>query len=123
MQYHTRRHAATIKPFNPVAMQMYGPNVAPLTVGKQNLIVHVLRQLEQHFFVVNQFFRLDDCSHNVEKQQASITLTIVTHTEITDVGLDTMSNCYALTSDRTPANVHGSVFGILQARNAGTLHC
>ena len=75
-----------------VVVQMYGPGVAPLTVGKQNLVMYVLRQLEKHFFVVNQFFRLKDCSHNVDEQSASISLTIVTHTGITDVGLDTVSH-------------------------------
>ena len=78
-------------------VQIYGPNVAPLTVGKQNLISYVLRQLEKHFYVVNQFFRLAECSHNIELQQATVTLVIVTHSEITDVGLDTVSShasCY-----------------------------
>ncbi len=75
-----------------VVVQMYGPDVAPLTIGKQNLVMYVLRQLEKHFFVVNQFFRLKDCSHNVNQQSASLSLTIVTHTGITDVGLDTVSS-------------------------------
>ena len=66
---------------------MFGPDVAPLTVGKQNLIVYVLRQLEKHFFEVNQFFRLTNCSHNVRRQEANISLAIVTHTGIT-VGFD-----------------------------------
>ncbi len=73
-----------------VVVQMYGPDVAPLTIGKQNLMMYVLRQLEKHFFVVNQFFRLQDCSHNVDQQSASLSLTIVTRTGITDVGLDTV---------------------------------
>ncbi len=75
-----------------VVVQMYGPDVAPLTIGKQNLVMYVLRQLEKHFFVVNQFFRLKDCSHNIDQQSASLSLTIVTHTGITDVGLDTVSS-------------------------------
>ena len=81
-----------------VGMQMYGPNVAPLTIGKQNLISYVLRQLEKHFYVVNQFFRVAECSHSIQLQQATATLVIVTHSEITDVGLDTVSHavCYHL---------------------------
>ncbi len=75
-----------------VVMQMYGRDVAPLTIGKQNLVMYVLRQLEKHFFVVNQFFRLKDCSHDIDQQSASLSLTIVTHTGITDVGLDTVSS-------------------------------
>jgi hypothetical protein len=75
-----------------VVVQMYGSDVAPLTIGKQNLVMYVLRQLEKHFVVVNQFFRLKDCSHNVDQQSASLSLTIVTHTGITDVGLDTVSS-------------------------------
>ena len=50
----------------------------------------MIKQLKKHFFVVNQFFRIDECSHNVQQQQASISLTIVTHTDIA-VGLDTVS--------------------------------
>ena len=75
-----------------VVVQMYGPDVAPLTIGKQNLVMYVLRQLEKHFVVVNQFFRLKDCSHNIDQQSASLSLAIVTHTGITDVGLDTVSS-------------------------------
>lgn len=75
-----------------VVVQMYGPDVAPLTIGKQNLVMYVLRQLEKHFVVANQFFRLKDCSHNTDQQSASLSLTIVTHTGITDVGLDTVSS-------------------------------
>ncbi len=83
-----------------VVVQMYGPDVAPLTIGKQNLVMYILRQLEKHFFVVNQFFRLKDCSHNVDQQSASISLTIVTHTGITDVGLDTVSSYLSATLSR-----------------------
>ncbi len=68
-------------------LQIEGPNVAPLTVGKQNLIVYVLRQLEKHFFEVNQFFRIHNCSHDARSQQANVSLAIVTHNDIT-VGLD-----------------------------------
>ena len=69
------------------SLQIEGPNVAPLTVGKQNLIVYVLRQLEKHFFEVNQFFRIHNCSHDESLQQANVSLAIVTHNDIT-VGLD-----------------------------------
>ena len=72
------------------AMQMYGPGVAPFSVGKQNLVLYVLRQLEKHFFIVNQYFQLDNCSHNTEQQTASSSLTIVTYTQTADVGLDTV---------------------------------
>lgn len=67
-------------------LQIEGPNVAPLTVGKQNLIVYVLRQLEKHFFEVNQYFRIYNCSHDESLQQANISLAIITHNDIT-VGL------------------------------------
>ena len=83
-----------------VVVQMYGPDVPPLTIGKQNLVMYVLRQLEKHFFVVNQFFRLKDCSHNIDEQSASISLTVVTHTGITDVGLDTVSSNLSPTLSR-----------------------
>lgn len=69
------------------SLQIEGPNVAPLTVGKQNLVVYVLRQLEKHFFEVNQFFRIHKCSHDESLQQANVSLAIVTHNDIT-VGLD-----------------------------------
>ena len=69
------------------SLQIEGPNVAPLTVGKQNLIVYVLRQLEKHFFEVNQFFRIHNCSHEENLHQANVSLAIVTHNDIT-VGLD-----------------------------------
>ena len=68
-------------------VQIHGPNIAPLTVGKQNLVVYVLRQLEKHFYEVNQFFRIYNCSHDESLMQANISLAIVTHTDIT-VGLD-----------------------------------
>ena len=68
-------------------LQMEGPNVAPLTVGKQNLIVYVLRQLEKRFYEVNQFFRVYSCSHDEGLQQASISLAVISHNDIT-VGLD-----------------------------------
>lgn len=65
--------------------------MVPLTVGKQNLVVYVLRQLEKHFFEVNQFFRIYNCSHDEDLQMANISLAVVTHTEIT-VGLDVVSS-------------------------------
>lgn len=76
-------------------VQIEGPNVAPLTVGKQNLLVHVLRQLEKHFYEVNQFFRVYSCSHDEGLQQASISLAVVSHTEIT-VGLDVVRSILTL---------------------------
>lgn len=72
-------------------MQIQGPNIAPLTVGKQNLVVYVLRQLEKHFYEVNQFFRIYNCSHDESLMEANISLAIVTHTDIT-VGLDVVCN-------------------------------
>ncbi|KAL0038677.1 hypothetical protein WJX79_002702 [Trebouxia sp. C0005] len=94
---HLAQHVPQWMPYTAVSLiiQMYGPDVAPLTIGKQNLVMYVLRQLEKHFFVVNQFFRLQDCSHNVDQQSASVSLTIVTHTGITDVGLDTVIVSYS----------------------------
>ena len=65
--------------------------MAPLTVGKQNLILYVLRQLEKHFFEVNQFFRVYNCSHKEGLQQANISLAVVTHTDII-VGFDVVSS-------------------------------
>ena len=76
-------------------VQIEGPNVAPLTVGKQNLLVHVLRQLEKHFYEVNQFFRVYSCSHDESLQQASISLAVVSHNEIT-VGLDVVRSIFTL---------------------------
>lgn len=77
-----------------LVIQIQGPNVAPLTVGKQNLVVYVLRQLEKHFFEVNQFFRIYNCSHDEDLQAANISLAVVTHTEIT-VGLDVVVVSYS----------------------------
>lgn len=76
-------------------VQIEGPNVAPLTVGKQNLIVYVLRQLEKRFYEVNQFFRVYSCSHDEKLQQASISLAVVTHNDIT-VGLDVVRSIIIL---------------------------
>ncbi|DBA75882.1 TPA: Serine/threonine-protein kinase Nek3 [Trebouxia sp. C0004] len=90
-QYVTEWHpyrAATL------TIQIEGPNVAPLTVDKQNLVVYVLRQLEKHFFEVNQFFRIHNCSHDESLQQAHISLAIVTHSDIT-VGLDVVVVSYS----------------------------
>lgn len=77
-----------------LTIQIEGPNVAPLTVGKQNLIVYVLRQLEKHFFEVNQFFRIHNCSHDESSHQANVSLAIVTHNDIT-VGLDVVVVSYS----------------------------
>ncbi|DBA85466.1 TPA: hypothetical protein ACH3X2_000417 [Trebouxia sp. C0005] len=77
-----------------LTIQIEGPNVAPLTVGKQNMIVYVLRQLEKHFFEVNQFFRIHNCSHDESLQQANVSLVIVTHNDIT-VGLDVVVASYS----------------------------
>ncbi|KAL3143486.1 hypothetical protein ABBQ38_002293 [Trebouxia sp. C0009 RCD-2024] len=77
-----------------LVIQIQGPNVVPLTVGKQNLVVYVLRQLEKHFFEVNQFFRIYNCSHDEDLQMANISLAVVTHTEIT-VGLDVVVVSYS----------------------------
>lgn len=78
-------------------VQLEGPDVAPLTVGKQNLILYVLRQLEKHFYEVNQFFRVYSCSHDEALQQASISLAVVSHNEIT-VGLDVVRSACKLSS-------------------------
>ena len=65
--------------------------MAPLTLGKQNLILHTLRQLEKLFFVEHQFFRLGVCSHNEQTQQANASVIIVQNTQAVNVGLDTVS--------------------------------
>ena len=68
---------------------MQGPNVAPFTLGKQNLLLHTLRQLEKHFFVDHQIFRLGVCSHSEQLQQANATLIIVQNTlESGSIGLE-----------------------------------
>ena len=62
-------------------VQMQGPNVAPFTLGKQNLLLHTLRQLEKNYFVDGQFFRLGRCSHDERLQQANATVIIVRGTQ------------------------------------------
>lgn len=69
-------------------LQMHGSNVAPFTLGKQNLLLHTLRQLEKHFFVDHQTFRLGRCSHNEGSQEANATVIIVQNTESDNVGLE-----------------------------------
>lgn len=60
---------------------MQGPDVAPFTLGKQNLLLHTLRQLEKNYFVDGQFFRLGLCSHDEGAQQANATVIIVRGTQ------------------------------------------
>lgn len=60
---------------------MRGPNVAPFTHGKKNLLVHTLRQLEKNHFVDDQFFHLGPCNHDERLQQANATVIIVRGTQ------------------------------------------
>lgn len=80
---------------------MWGPGVAPLARCKQNLAVHVLRRLQRHFFVVNQFFRLDSCSHDIEQETASMSfqLIIAMHAETNNVWLEHGFNNLSLKED------------------------
>ena len=77
-------------------LQMQGPNVAPFTIGKRNLLMHTLRQLEKNHFVEGQFFRLGSCSDDEERQLANVTVIIVRGTQAWNgangIGLERVSS-------------------------------
>ena len=88
-------------------LQMRGSNVAPFTLGNQNLLLHTLRQLEKHFFVDHQFFRLGLCSHSEQAQQANATLIIVQNTlESGSIGLEWVGShvCYSVHAQQSAAH-------------------
>ena len=76
--------------------QMQGPNVAPFTLGKQNLLLHIVRQLEKNYYVDGQTFRLGPCSHDSSTQRANATVIIVRGTHSGNVGLEKVSIQYSM---------------------------
>lgn len=94
-------------------LQMQGSNVAPFTLGKQNLLLHTLRQLEKQFFVDHQFFRLGVCSHSEQSQQANATLIIVQNTlESGSIGLEWVGSlvCHSVHAQQCAALEACSLF-------------
>ena len=91
---------------------MHGPHVAPWSLGKQNLLLHTIRQLEKHFFVDHQTFRLGVCSHDTDRQEANATVIIVQNTETDNVGLELVRVYYQ--SIDTTLVVHSEFAGCTQ---------
>ena len=69
-------------------MKMQGPDVAPFTWGKQNLLLHIRRHHENNYFVDDQTFRLGRCGHDIDSQQAYATVIIVRGLHSGNVGLE-----------------------------------